>query len=166
MGTTSAGTATSRDKWIVERQGRLVLARPHRLPDLATANAYRNALVAAMQSEPGGAIICADCRFGAVMPKVAADVLTDLVTRRGALLIRSAILLHDPPGVFDLQVERLVREGGHPHRRTFREIGKLLDYLGEVLDRGEVVVARRFLLWTEQQLGAPPSAQKGELSKK
>jgi hypothetical protein len=116
------------------------------LPNPAAAQAYRADIFAAMQSDPSSVVICADWRSGSLLSPDAAEVLLGMLTGRSTQIERSAILLAENKAVFDLQVERLVREANHPSRRTFRDADKQMAYLGEVLSASELELARSFLM--------------------
>jgi hypothetical protein len=57
---------------------------------------------------------------------------------------RNALLVA-PRTVMGLQLERMVREAGHPGRRVFRDAPSLLVWLGEVLTVEEHTELQRFL---------------------
>jgi hypothetical protein len=116
------------------------------LRDVAAAQAFRTDIFAAMKSDPSSVVICADWRSGSLLSPDAAEVLLGMLTGRSAQIERSAILLATNKAVFDLQVERLVREANHPSRRTFRDVEKQMTYLSEVLSASERDVARSFLV--------------------
>ena len=137
---------TSVVPWTIIRQGRLLLARWQSLPDVAAAEAYRADIFAAMQSDRSNIVICADWRSGSLLSPAAAQVLLDMLTGRSTQIERSAILLAANKAVFDLQVERLVREANHPSRRTFRDAEKQISYVAEVLSGLECERARSFLM--------------------
>jgi hypothetical protein len=137
---------TSIAPWTIARRGRLLLARWNSLADVAAAQAYRADIFAAMQSDPSSVVICADWRSGSLLSPDAAEVLLGMLTGRSTQIERSAILLAANKAVFDLQVERLVREANHPSRRTFRDADKQMAYLGEVLSASERELARSFLM--------------------
>jgi hypothetical protein len=139
-------TAPKEDRWTIERPGRLLLARWMRLPDLAAAEAYRGAIFAAMQQDPSSVIVCADWRTGSVLSPEASEVLLGMLTGRSTQITRSAILLSPGKAIFDMQVERLVRQAGHPQRRTFRDVDEQLAYLSEVLTNAELERASSFLV--------------------
>ena len=139
--------------WTIVRRGRLLLARWQSLPDVAAAQAYRADIFAAMTSDPSSVVICADWRSGSLLSPDAAEVLLGMLTGRSSQIERSAILLATNKAVFDLQVERLVREANHPSRRTFRDVEKQIAYLGAVLNASERDLARSFLVqpsWVRQ----------------
>jgi hypothetical protein len=132
--------------WTIARRGRVLLARWDSLPDVAAAQAYRQEIFAALTSDPSSVVICADWRGGSVLSPDAAEVLLGMLTARSAQIERSAILLAANKAVFDLQVERLVREANHASRRTFRDVEKQVTYLAEVLNASETELARSFLM--------------------
>jgi hypothetical protein len=76
-------------------------------------------------------------------PEVAAAFLTVMKTDN-PLVERSAFLVGDS-AMFGLQVEKLIREAGHPARRTFRDAAALESWLGEVLSPPEKTRLKTFL---------------------
>jgi hypothetical protein len=90
-----------------------------------------------------GAIICADCRGIEVLSPAVSDALLETFKRDNPRLLRSALLLSPANAVFNLQVERLLREAGNPARRAFRAAEPLLSWLSEVLVPEELLRARQ-----------------------
>src|SRR5689334_1269668 len=107
--------------WSIERNvGRLVEVRVASPVSLEEAVAFQERLIETVKSAPGNVVLCVDLREAKVFTPEVADRVIGMLRSENAKLERGAILL--PPGnaVFGLQIERLVREAGHPARQTFR----------------------------------------------
>lgn len=122
-----------------------MLARWWRIPDADAAKEYRQAIFTALTSQPERAVICADWSRGSLVSPESADVFYGMLTTRNDRIERSAILISGGKKVFDLQVERLVKQAAHPNRRTFRDVDAQLAYLAELLPPADIARARAFL---------------------
>jgi hypothetical protein len=135
--------------------GRLIVARWSDFRSTEEAEAFRDAIKAAVvKVKPG--VICADWRRATVVSPGVAVVMSGMLRAANPMLTRSAILLGEEHATFNLQTERLVREAGNPNRRTFRSAEEMLAWLAEVLLRTEHDAARRFLLEDEPAPGSAP----------
>jgi hypothetical protein len=90
-------------------------------------------------------VICADWRTAPLLAPEVADALVDLLRRGNAHFERSAVLLPGHNALFELQVERVIREAGHPSRRHFRQAPAMRAWLSEVLDPRETRRLNEFL---------------------
>jgi hypothetical protein len=124
--------------------GSLVLARWSDFRTRSEAEAFRDAIKAAV-TKVRPAIICADWRSASIVSPDVSEVMSSMLRAANPMLTRSAILLASEHATFNLQTERLVREAGNPHRRTFRVAADMLAWLGEVLTADEHEAARRFV---------------------
>jgi hypothetical protein len=124
--------------------GCLVVARWREFPDTASAERFRDAIRTAV-SKAKPAVICADWRQASLVSPAVAEVMSSMLRGANPLIARSAILLAVEHAMFNLQTERLVREAGNPNRRTFRQPGEMLAWLGQVLAPAEHEAAQRFL---------------------
>jgi hypothetical protein len=131
--------------YLVEHpSGHLVLANWSGFLRKEGAERFRAAIgEAILRAQP--AVICADWRAAATVSQDVSAVLLSMLKSAHPLLARSAVILHPVHATFALQAERLVKEAGWPHRRTFRVPDDALAWLGEVLSPDELAVARRFL---------------------
>lgn len=97
----------------------------------------------------GRVVLCGDLRGLRVLAPHVAEKFVGLFRNDNPAIQRSAMLLDDDrtPGgaTIALQLERMVREGGSPIRRTFRGAAPMLAWLGEVLSDGEKAIAASFL---------------------
>jgi hypothetical protein len=89
-------------------------------------------------------VFCSDLRKVRVFPPAVADRFIAMMRSDNPGVERNALLIAEG-SVFSLQIERMLREGKHPGRRTFREEAPLVAYLDEVLDPPERARLRSFL---------------------
>jgi hypothetical protein len=132
------------DFHVEHRSGHLVLATWSGFLRKEGAERFRSSIgEAIVRAQP--TVICADWRAAETVSQEVSEILLSILKGAHPLLARSAILLHPVQGTFTLQAERLVREAGFPHRRTFRVPHDAIAWLGEVLPPAELEAARRFL---------------------
>ena len=130
---------------IDSRIGRLVEARVEWLNNASDVSRMEAALEHAFKQAGPGAIVCGDCRGIEVLPPEAGEALGEVFRRDNHRVERSAILLSPDSAIFNLQLDRLLREAANPARRAFRSSAPLLQWLGEVLRPDELQRAQRFL---------------------
>lgn len=111
---------------------------------------------AMLQSVVGNYIIFADLSDANVFPPdmVEAYVAT---MRNEPRLLRAALVLSASP-TLSLQIQRILRDAFHPHRRAFREVREAESFLGEIVTLPERARLREVLERRVEQ-GAPISAQ-------
>ena len=125
------------------RVGRLIEIRLEWLNEVGDVLKIEEALRQAFTQIGAAAIICADCRGIEVLSPAVSDALLETFKRDNPRLLRSALLLSPANAVFNLQIERLLREASNPGRRAFRAAELLLTWLGEVLAPDELLRARQ-----------------------
>jgi hypothetical protein len=120
---------------IVNRVGRLIeitIRSPVSLGEAARWQRDHDATVARV----AGPYACfVDVVDATVFPPEVADAYVATM-RNEPQLLRTGILLNEDR-VLSLQVQRMIREGNAPSRRTFREAAELEAWLGEVLTPAE-----------------------------
>lgn len=127
---------------IESRVGRLIETRLEWLGSASDVLAIERALGQAFVQAGPNPIICSDWRGIDVFPPDVGDALLEVLRRDNARIERSAVLLSAGSAIFNLQVERLLREAGNPSRRAFRDVELLLAWVGEVLRPEELERAR------------------------
>lgn len=129
------------------QQGRLVEAHVKELPDRAAADAYYQAITAAVLgvAAPQKAVIFADHRAVLIYPPDVADRLVELFTSVNRRVERAALMVSRTNATVSLQIERIVRESANPHRRVFYEPVPCEAFLNEVLSPVERTRLRRLL---------------------
>jgi hypothetical protein len=91
------------------------------------------------------AVFCVDVTRCRVLSGQIADAVTKVMRRSNPRIERLGFLLPPEGAVARLQVDRMIRETMHPEMRSFREAGRLLGWLGEVLDPDERARLAEFL---------------------
>ena len=79
-----------------------------------------------------------------VFPADVANAFLSVMKTDNPLVERSAFLIGES-AMFGMQVEKLIREAGHPARRTFRDATALEAWLGEILGPSERARLKAFL---------------------
>jgi hypothetical protein len=123
--------------------GRLIEARLEWLNEPSEVLQVQEAMHQAFTQAGAGAIICADWRGVEVLSPAVGDALIEMLKRGNKRLERSAVLLTPANAIFNLQVERLLREAANPARRAFRAPELLVAWLGEVLRPDELLRAKQ-----------------------
>lgn len=126
------------------RVGRLIETRLEWLNTASDLNLVEEALIRAFGQAGASAVICSDWRGIEVFSPEVGEALIELLRRDNVRIERSALLLSPGGAIFNLQVERLLREAGNPARRAFRNVDHLLAWLGEVLSPEETQSARQW----------------------
>ena len=132
----------------VDRQhGRLVEARVQELPNRAEADAYYEAITAAVVAIPlpDKAIIFADHRPVLIYPPAVADRLVELFTSVNRRVERAALMVARTNATVSMQIERIVRESQNPHRRVFYDAAPCESFLSDVLSPMERMRLRKLL---------------------
>lgn len=127
--------------------GRLVLVRIMAPVVLADVQPFEQQLGAALRqvAQRGQRVIgCTDLTGATVFSPEVSEAFILLLRRDNAVLERSAFLI-GPLAMFALQIERMLKQSGHPMRRTFREPPQLISWLGEPLTPEETAHLRSFL---------------------
>ena len=125
--------------------GRLVQTRLRSLQNARQVMQVQIAMAQALERAGKGAVVCSDWRMVDVFSPEVCDALVTMLTVTSGLVRRGAILLQPQKATFSLQVERVLRDGHNPERRSFRDSEKLLTWLAEVLEPGELTCASYFL---------------------
>lgn len=132
--------------WTIEqRVGRLVeirLVSPVSMPELQGFG-QRIGEIAARLTKPGF-IACTDLTGANILPPDVAEWFIRLMQRDNPVLERGAFLI-GASAVFALQLERMFKQSSSHTRRTFREPGPLLAWLGELATPAERDRLRRLL---------------------
>ena len=118
--------------------GRLVEARLYLLQSADEVTVFQAAMRDVFRRAGPRSIICADWRAASLLAPEVADAMIGLLRVGNAFFERSAILLGQDKALFNMQVERVVREAANPSRRTFRDPLKMRRWLAEVLDNAEI----------------------------
>ena len=125
-------------------QGRLLEGRiwsPVALPEVS---AFARRFFELVGPLPGQVVICMDVRRTHVMPPEVAQSFVGVMKSDNPRVLRSGYLISDS-ATFALQLERMMRDGGNPARRAFRETADLAHWLGEQLDARERARLAEFL---------------------
>jgi hypothetical protein len=112
--------------------GRLVevrVASPLSLDEVAE---FRQEHHAALRELPERYVGAVDLRHADIFPVEVAQRLIALLSEIAPLVERTGFLIGES-AVFALQIERILRNSTHPHRRAFREPEPLKAFLGEML---------------------------------
>ncbi|MDI3282881.1 hypothetical protein [Polyangium sp. 15x6] len=111
---------------------------------------------AMLQSVVGNYIVYVDMSDANVFPPdmVEAYVAT---MRNEPRLLRAALVLSASP-TLSLQIQRILRDAFHPHRRAFREVREAENFLGDVVTLPERARLREVIERRAEQ-GGPISAQ-------
>lgn len=136
--------------------GRLIEVRFWSPVGEGEAMSWRRDHDAMLQSVLGNYIVLVDMTDANVFPPdmVEAYVAT---MRNEPRLLRAALVLSASP-TLSLQIQRILRDAFHPHRRTFRDVREAELFLGEVVTLPERARLREILERRAEQ-GAPISAQ-------
>ena len=119
--------------------GRLVEVRFLSMDTADEARAYVADLGALLASLGGQVVSCGDVRrskTGVYRPEVA-EVMTVGVAALNPHFERVALIASPERATFNLQTGRMVRETGHPNRRSFVDPEEAKAWLGEVLTPDE-----------------------------
>ena len=131
------------------RVGRFVEARLLVPRTAVEVEAFAEELRRVFAMAAGKCVICADWRAAVLLAPEVADALVDLLRRGNPYVDRSAILLSGDNALFNLQVERVVREAKNPARRTFRQAAPMRAWLAQVLGNEERLRMHEFLVERE-----------------
>lgn len=93
--------------------------------------AFGAALAGKVRSVETQVLLCTDLRGADTFSPAIADRFVAMMRADNPKLLRSVFLVGGT-ATFGLQVERLIREAGHPHRRAFRTTDALLAFLDDV----------------------------------
>lgn len=124
--------------------GRLVEARLAAPFAPGEFDQFRRDMVATLAHTPGQGVGCIDVRGSLLFPPDVADAIAATMRADNSKIERSGIIF-GREAMLALQVERVIRESGHPGRKVFREVDPMLEWLGEVLSPREVERAKAFL---------------------
>lgn len=134
--------------WTIEqRVGRLIeiqLVSPILLPELEGFGQRIGEFVARVAKQGQRMIACTDLASANILPPEVAEWFIRLMQRDNPALERGAFLI-GTSAVFALQLERMFKQSSSLTRRTFREPGPLLAWLGELATPIERDRIRRFL---------------------
>ena len=126
--------------------GRLVETRTSQLGSLDEVAAFgaRFREVAAALPAPQ-VLICGDYRNMRILSPDVAERFVGMLTAANPRVERSAILCSPDHATALLQIERTVKQAANPSRRTFRDAGELVAWLGELLTADERARLAAFL---------------------
>src|SRR5580700_7523606 len=119
--------------------GRLVEVRFFSMDTVDEARAYVADLGVLVASRGGQVVSCGDVRrskTGVYRPEVA-EVMTVGVGALNPRFERAALVVSPQRATFHLQTGRMVRETGHPNRRSFVDAEEAKGWLGQVLTQDE-----------------------------
>ncbi len=120
---------------IHRRVGRLIEITIRSPVSLDEARQWRRDHDVAVEQVGGSYVCLVDVVDATVFPPEVSDAYVATM-RNEPNLLRTGILLNADP-VLSLQVQRMIREGQSPTRRTFREPRELEEWLGAVLAPAE-----------------------------
>lgn len=127
--------------------GRLVEVRFLSMDTVDEARAYVADLVRLIERQPGPVVTCGDVRRSTThvyAPEVA-EVMLKGVATLNERIERAAVVLPPRNATFILQTERMVREAGHPSRRSFTSADDATAWLGQALTPDEQTRLEWFL---------------------
>jgi hypothetical protein len=119
------------------RVGRLVEARLFRPRNAQQIAEFAETLGRTFVAVGASCVICADWRTTTLLAPEVADALVGLLRRGNSHFERSAVLLARDNALFQLQVERVIREANHPARSAFRQASAMRAWLSEILGPAE-----------------------------
>jgi hypothetical protein len=128
------------------RVGRLVEARLWTPKTVVAVAMFAETLRRLFSTLSSKCVICADWRSANLLSPEVADALAELFRRGNPYLERSGVLLSSRNALFQLQVDRVVREAGSEARRTFLLAHEMRAWLGEVLVDAERKRMSEFLV--------------------
>lgn len=90
-------------------------------------------------------VLCVDLRDSRLFPPEISEQILSFMRTMNPYVERSALLVGGQSAMFGLQIERLVRGGAHPSRRTFRDPEAATRWLAQVLTPAEQERLRHFV---------------------
>lgn len=112
--------------------GRLVEVRVASPLSLGEVDDFQQEHHAAMRDLPDRYIAAVDLRRADILPVEVAQRLIALLSGIAPLVERTGFLIGES-AIFALQIERILRNSAHPHRKAFRDPEQLKTFLGEML---------------------------------
>ena len=94
---------------------------------------------------PGKAVCCIDATGLTLLPAGVSDTFVALFTRDNPKIESSAFLLSKRASGVGLQLDRMLRQAGHPARRSFDDRDALQEWLNTTLTGEEQARLRVFL---------------------
>ncbi|NUQ79358.1 MAG: hypothetical protein HUU21_38095 [Polyangiaceae bacterium] len=113
--------------------GRLVEAVMQARVTREDIDAAGRAIAEVAQAMEGQGVVIGDYRATKFLLEEDVAALLQVLRRYNDRIERSAILVSERSAVGVLQMERMVRESGHPLRRAFRDVHEAAAWLSEVL---------------------------------
>jgi hypothetical protein len=98
----------------------------------------------AMKNPTGKVVVCGDMRGLNIAGPRVAEFISRVMKADNANLERSGVVIGSN-AVFAMQVDRLVREAGHPNRRRFDSAEGVTAWLAEILTPAETERLKVFL---------------------
>lgn len=92
----------------------------------------------------GQVLLCTDLRRADLFPPTVADRFVAMMKADNPKLLRSVFLVAGS-ATFGLQIERLIREAGHPNRRAFRSLDAVVGFLSDIAAPPELADVTTFL---------------------
>src|SRR6185369_3004749 len=80
----------------------------------------------------GQIAVCTDLAGATVFTQPVTKLWTSIIKQESPLVERNAMLV-GVGAVFSMQIERIIREGGHQNRKAFLSVTELTAWLGEIL---------------------------------
>ena len=121
---------------IAIHEGRLLECRIASPVTVEEVSAFAAKLKAALASTQKQVVICCDVRRANVFPPEVSDAWVKVMKSDNPRVERSGFLVGES-AMFGLQVERMIRDAGNPHRRAFRDLAQATAFVGELLDSQE-----------------------------
>jgi hypothetical protein len=122
---------------IQQKVGRLVEAVMQARVTRADIDAASRSIADVAESMAGKCVVIGDYRATRFLLEEDVVQLLQVLRRYNDRIERSAIVVSAQSAVGVLQMERIVRESGHPLRRAFRDVNEAAAWLGEVLTPAE-----------------------------
>jgi hypothetical protein len=132
--------------WIVEnRVGRLVLVRVAGFASVGDVDAFLADFRKIVDEIANPKfVVCADYRAIQVWKPDVAERFVAIIKTQNPRIERSGLICAGDKPTAALQIERTVRAAGFEHRRSFRDVGAALAFVGEVLTADERNEAAKF----------------------
>jgi len=113
--------------------------------DVQTVAYVQRMMANTLRQLDGPAVLCADWEHVEILSPQVSEAVISMLAVTNAKIMCSGILLAPQAATFNLQAERVIRDANNPARKAFRDRGKLLDWLADVLKPDEMQAASAFL---------------------
>ena len=117
---------------IDNRVGRLVELRVESPVTEEELTHFHDTLAKVCKPIQGQIAICTDLAGATVFTQPVTQRWTAIIKQESPIVERNAVLVGEG-AVFSMQVERIIRQAGHPNRKAFLSPTDLVAWLGEIL---------------------------------